>query len=313
MIEIVFSESAEGGLKVAQSYGKGKYRGGCASVFLGMADGRKPTASEIEAARFEAEERERCAWERAVPIGGSAADVYCFPLALSFGRIAEADFWEQRRLALEQLTACWPENTGIDRWIFRAQKNLASLLERCADEPVRIWTSDSPDEACGAYWLLSKLVKRACAVHLVKLPHEELREDTLLEYHGWGEIEPGEWSRFLKYEEMLTEFQIRAQASRWRRLQAENMPLRAVVSGRLTSMGANAFDHFIRMEIDSSEAEFRQAWVIGNVLGKYSLGICDGFIALRMEEMIRNGELEILKDAGEGEPSYRRMLRKARG
>ncbi len=34
MIEIVFGESACGSLKIAQTYGKGKYRGSAVSVFM---------------------------------------------------------------------------------------------------------------------------------------------------------------------------------------------------------------------------------------------------------------------------------------
>ena len=311
MIEIVFSESAEGGLKLAQSYGRGKYQGGCASVFLGPVNGRQPTAAEIEAARHAAEEKERLAWERAVPIGGSAADVFCFPLALGFGGIGEADFWEQRRLALERLTACWPEAAVVEGFIAKAKMNLETVLDRCAEEPVRIWFSDHPDDACGLHWMLSHLIKRACEIRVVKLPNEELREDTLIEYCAWAEVDPGEWHRFLKNEEVLTGLQMRARVSRWRELQQENMPLRTVASGRLMSLNADAFDHFIRMEIDEAEVEFRQARVIGNVMGRHPFGFGDGFIALRMEEMIRRGELEILEEAGEGEPSYRRILKKA--
>ena len=310
MIEIVFSESAEGGLKLAQSYGRGKCHGGCASVFLGMINGRKPTAAEIEAARLEAEEKERRAWEEAQPIGGSAADVYCFPLALGFGEISECGFWEKRRYALEQLTAIWPEHIEHENRISGAKKNLEAVLARCRDETVRIWTSDNPDEACGMHWLLAQLVKKACEIRIVKLPKEELRENSLTEYLGWAEVHPGEWHRFLKYEEVLSDLQIRARVCRWRELQEENMPLRVMVGGRLTSMNADAFDHFIRWEIDQAGQEFRQARVIGAVLGKHPFGFGDGFIAMRMEEMIRRGELEILEEAGEGEPSYRRKLKK---
>ena len=234
MIEIVFSESAEGGLKLAQSYGRGKCHGGCASVFLGMINGRKPTAAEIEAARLEAEEKERRAWEEAQPIGGSAADVYCFPLALGFGEISECGFWEKRRYALEQLTAIWQENIGLEGRISGAKGRLEAVLARCTDEAVRLWTSDNPDEACGMYWMLAQLVKKACEIRVVKLPKEEMRENSLIEYLGWAEVHPGEWHRFLKYEEVLSDLQIRARVCRWRELQEENMPLRAMVSGRLT-------------------------------------------------------------------------------
>ncbi len=312
MIEIVFSESAESGLKIAQSYGKGRYQGGCTAVFLGKIDGRRPTAQELEAARREAEEKERRAWEEARPIGGRAGDVFSFPLALSYGEISADHFWEKRKSALKQLSTCWPEHNCAEQWISESQEKLKTVLERCSTEAVRIWTGDNPDEACGMHWMLSMLIKRTEEVRLVKLPNEEVRGDVLREYRGWGEVLPGEWSRFLEYEETLSKLQIRSRVCRWRELQEENMPLRAVVSGRLTSLNADAFDHFICMEIDRAETEFRQARIIGNVLGKYPIGVGDGFLAMRMEEMLRAGKLEILADAGEGEPSYRRILRKSK-
>lgn len=69
MIEIVFSHSACGSLKVAQHYGKGEYKGGCSAAFISHADGRKPTKKEIKAAQREATETERLAWENATPMG----------------------------------------------------------------------------------------------------------------------------------------------------------------------------------------------------------------------------------------------------
>ena len=39
MIEIVFGESACGSLKIAQTYGKGKYRGSAVSIFMRHEEG----------------------------------------------------------------------------------------------------------------------------------------------------------------------------------------------------------------------------------------------------------------------------------
>ena len=47
MLEIVFTDSACGSLKAAQSFGKGKYRGGCIGIFISRGDGTKPTQEEI--------------------------------------------------------------------------------------------------------------------------------------------------------------------------------------------------------------------------------------------------------------------------
>lgn len=53
MIEIVFGESAEGSLKVAQRYGKGKYPDGTVSVFLCHKDGCEAMDEELEVAKQE--------------------------------------------------------------------------------------------------------------------------------------------------------------------------------------------------------------------------------------------------------------------
>ena len=49
MIEIVFSRSAYGSLKVGQSYGVGPYRGGAAVAFV---DSDHPTGEELYAAQI---------------------------------------------------------------------------------------------------------------------------------------------------------------------------------------------------------------------------------------------------------------------
>lgn len=43
MIEVVFSESAYGSLRIAQSYGMGEYHGGATSVMILKKDGSRPT------------------------------------------------------------------------------------------------------------------------------------------------------------------------------------------------------------------------------------------------------------------------------
>ncbi|WP_242975803.1 hypothetical protein [Desulfosporosinus sp. FKB] len=67
MIEIVFSDSACGSLKVAQHYGEGKYQSVGIGVIVSHEDGSKPTKEEVEAARRKAKEKARLAWESVTP------------------------------------------------------------------------------------------------------------------------------------------------------------------------------------------------------------------------------------------------------
>ena len=80
MIEIVFGESACGSLKIAQTYGKGKYRGSAVSIFMRHEDGSVPSSDEMKKAQLQAQEQERIAWENAIPLGGKSSDVYCFDM-----------------------------------------------------------------------------------------------------------------------------------------------------------------------------------------------------------------------------------------
>ena len=57
MIEIVFGESACGSLKIAQTYGKGKYRGSAVSVFMRHEDGSVPSSDEMKEAQIQAQEQ----------------------------------------------------------------------------------------------------------------------------------------------------------------------------------------------------------------------------------------------------------------
>jgi hypothetical protein len=112
MVEIVFSDSAGGCLKLAQHYGEGKYRGGAVGVIISHSDGSKPTKAGIENAQRELEEKERRAWEKAVPLGGDSADVFSFNLAWSVGSIGDIGVGIERLAALERLFSTYPRDVG---------------------------------------------------------------------------------------------------------------------------------------------------------------------------------------------------------
>lgn len=313
MIEIVFSDSAHGSLALAQTYGKGSYNDGAASVcYLGD---ETPTPEELERAQREAEARCRAEWEQAVPMGGKVSDIYGFHLALSVGEISEDGIGPQREAALRTLFSIEPPEHRADVATTLLETSKAALKEvlyrLSSSEAVRVWYSDQPDELCGLHWFLAQLPEKHGPVFLVKLPALVRHgEKTLCRPNGWGEIAPGEWGRFVCLQEEAPSILIRSYAAHWKLLQEENAPLRAVLNGRLLSVRADLYDSFILQEIGAQPEEFREAVVVGNVLGKYQLGISDGWIALRIEEMIRNGLLEAVTQPEKDAPIYHRKLRK---
>jgi len=318
MIEIVFSESAGGGLKVAQSCGKGKYIGSCVGVILSHKDGSRPAEEEIAEARRRAEERERAAWEKAVPLGGSAKDVFAIGLGLSVGDISEEFPGERRREIIRELFSIYPkEASGAADEIFESSlSNINEAMRRIkAGEKARLWYSGNPDELCGMFWFMEQLqLAGACdaEIEVVRLPEWELNEEDniIIRKNSWGEVEPEEWHKYIELGRKVSRLFIRVCASCWKELRQENAPLRAVVNGKLMSVDESFYDVFIMKELDGAGDEFREAVVIGNVLGRYQLGIGDAWVARRIQRMVDKGQLKVIREAGEGMPSYHRVLQK---
>ena len=316
MVEAVFSESACGSLKYAQFFGRGEYGGGLLGIILEPSDGA-PSEEEIAQAKRRAEEEHRRKWERARPMGGRAQDVYGFSLGLSLGDISENIPGPIRRQVLCAYCGFSPSVPGIgeqlDRWIDGGAETLRAVLERsAAGEPVRLWYSDQPDELCGFYWLLARLdgLEQCGAVSAIKLPRWDQRDNSVVTYTAWGDVPPGEWSRFLPLEQPVSPTLRRACANRWRELQEENAPLRTVLNGTLAGVPEDFYDSFIRRTLARMEREFNESRLIGEVIGRCQLGIGDGLIHRRIQAMVDAGELEALTQAAEGDPVYRRMLRK---
>lgn len=304
MLEIVFNESAAGSLKVGQHYGKGKYPARAASVFLLKRNGTEPTEEEKKAALREVKEKDRLAWEAAVPLGGNASDVFCFAQGLSIGDISEDCPGEKRKQLYSMLYSMYPQehvteimNQALDR----CKINLNLIYKRSAEqEPMRIWYSDQPDELCGMYWLMWQIGKWDVygPIYVVKLPcWEEGDKGEIIQKSGWGELSAEEWSRYVPLQRKIKQNFIMSCADQWETLQKENAPLRVMLNGRLVSMPEDIYDSFIEREISLEEDVFSEASLIGKLLGKYRLGVSDAWFSLRIEEMIKNRKLSIEQEA----------------
>lgn len=315
MVEVVFSSSACGSLKLAQHVGEGKYNG----VIGFILDPGEDAVSETErqAIQHRLEEEARRKWESAVPLGGNPGDVFAFPLALSHGDICGGVFGPTR---LEVLGKLWVSPDGEDlaaKQLSRAAADLQTVSDRVqAGEDLRIWYDQSPDDRCGLCWLLSALPPVAGRLILVELPvwgWDDPTAKTIQSCTGWGEVSPEDWWRYLPFQRDAPPVFQTALAQQWRRLQQENAPLRAVVSGRLTGVPADFYDPLIVRSLAGQPDEFHQGAAIGNFLGQYPLGLGDGFVFQRMEVMRTAGWLETVTEAAPKDAFYRRRIRKTAG
>ncbi len=318
MVELVFSDSAEGAIRYAQNWGKGPFR----PIHYGFIpeDGSKPSRLKLWCMQRRQARRDKQEWEQAVVLPRS--DVFALSLGICMGSIGPDRFWEDRTdlFAEAALTDLPPEDaakarTDACRRIQKVQHNLEEISGRIkAGEPLRIWGSHTAEDQCMLAWFSAQLEARGlvpAAVYLNQLPEKYRFPDGIcVSWNGWGEVEPGKWGlldRELRRE--VSEDFLREQAGLWHRLVQENTLLRILENGRLKSTGPDYYDDRIRAEIRQQPEVFSEAQVIGRLIGS-GMNMPDIWIAGRIARMIDAGELQIDWEEVPGSHSYRRRLKK---
>ena len=79
---------------------------------------------------------------------------------------------------------------------------------------------------------------------------------------------------------------------------------------RLRRLPEDAYDVSIRRALAEAPREFREGRLIGDILGRYALGVSDGWLAMRIEAMVQSGELAVAREA-KADRLYSRVLRRA--
>ncbi|SNS26009.1 protein of unknown function [Anaerovirgula multivorans] len=293
MLEVVFSDSTKGTMKMAKNYNKENILGGAIGYI-----GKKPTKKELEKL-FEGE-----------AIGGSSNDVVCIGFNLDIGDIAnEIDSEERKNEFIRVLGSVNFEDNKIKRFFNSQREDFEKLLITAKNgEPIRVWKSNTPFSVCAFAFLCDTLRNIECKISIVSIPEYcEVSDNTIQSFTDWAELEPGQFYRFLSLEREISNIEKRLQSSLWNDLKAENAPLRALVNGKLISVPEDFYDHIIFNNIP--DREFVMAQLIGTILGKCPLGVGDGWYALRIKKMIAENKLEIVADKDASHP-YDKILRK---
>ena len=295
MLEVVFSDSAKGAMKVAKNYNKKNMLNGAVGYI-----GKKPSEEESEK-QFEGK-----------ALGGNFKDVVCIGFNLDIGDIAGGIDSEARKNVFKKVFGSVTfEDNEIERYFNSQREDFEKLLINAkSGEPIRVWKSNTPYSACAFAFLCDALRNIECKINTISLPeYWKISDNTIQSYADWTEILPGHFHRFLTLEREISNNEKRMQSSLWNDLRAENAPLRALVNGKLISVPEDFYDHIIIKNIP--DQEFVMAKLIGTILGKYPLGVGDGWYALRIKKMIADGELEIVADKDASHP-YGKILRKVK-
>ncbi len=321
MLEIVFSDSAEGALKFAQGWGEGSYNPG--GVGFAFEENEKLSKLKLWLLKRRYLRKEKKEWENTVVLSGNASDVFGLSLSLSMGDISADRFWEKReKVFLERtLFDLSPERAeeakqSAHRRTEKLKDKLEQIYERAsAGEALRIWVGTSAEERCMLAWFAAQLAKHgltSAKVYLNELPTIYHRpEGDAVSLSTWGEVEPSRWG-YLDRElrrEVSSDF-FTEQAEVWRRLQNENTELRIVENETIESVDADYYDALIKAEIDRQPEEFHEAHLIGTIVGT-QIDMPDTWIASRIEQWIASGELMISWEEEPGSRSYRRKLKKS--
>lgn len=265
MLEVVFSDSAKGSMKMAKNYKKESTIGGAIS-YIGFSLDVGDISGEIDG--IERQEVFHNLW-------------------------SHVDFDEKE----------------IERFFHMQHEDLEKLLSAAKEGiPIRIWKSNAPFSACGFAFICHVLRNIDCKVSVVSLPgYLETFNNTVVSYSNWGEISSEEFYNFLSYKRELSNIEKRIQVNLWEDLKVENTPLRAIVNSKLISVPEDFYDHLIIKNIP--DEEFIMSQLIGNILGKYQLGVGDSWYALRIKKMIEENKLKVVADKNPSHP-YGKILKR---
>lgn len=227
-------------------------------------------------------------------------EIVCIPAMLDIGDISCGMLGGGR---MELIRKIWlgvrPETEELECDFYRFWQNLMGDTDRliCAaaeGETVRIWYSSAPGELCGFTYLNAWLKKVNCPVTAVQLPSCWTRANgTVCFAHHWGEMSLDDFLLLPLSERHITQEERNMLAMQWETLEQENAPLRAVISGKLTSVPEDFYDFLLHQAVP--KGTFTVGELIGKVLTEHQIGVGDWWYCQRLMKWIERGELELIQ------------------
>ncbi|AFA50054.1 hypothetical protein Awo_c33260 [Acetobacterium woodii DSM 1030] len=288
MLEVVFNDSAKGSITMAKKQEEDAIR-----------ESIENTKEKKSQEQFKGK-----SW------GGNLKDVVCIGFNLDIGDIAHEIDGDERKHTFVQLFGSVDfEQEQLEEFFKYQRDDLDKLISMAKDGiPIRVWKSNTTFSACGYAYLCDVLKDINCKISTVSL--SEYEQDLPINkasYADWAEIKPSQFCHFLDREREISLAEKLIQSNRWIDLKKENTVLRTIKNGELISVSEDFYDQLIINNLP--DGEFVMARLIGNILGKYPIGIGDGWYALRIKKMIDDKRLEVVGERDTNHP-YGKILRK---
>ena len=293
MLEVVFSDSEKGSMKVAKNYNEKNMMRGAFSYI-----GKKPTKEELRK-HFEGQ-----------AVGGSSKDVVNIGFSLDIGDVSGDIYGNERQNIFRKMWGRFDfDNKEQEQFFQNQRKDMEKLLIDAQDgTPIRIWKSNAPYSTCGFYLVCHMLRNINCNLSVISLPEfRKVSDNEIVSYSHWGEVAPGEFYQFLPLEKQLSLIEKKIVSGYWNDLMEENAPLRAIINGKITSVQEDFYDFIITKNLP--DKNFIMSRFIGKLLGEYNLGISDSWYALRIDKMIEDNKLVVVENRDPSHP-YGKVLRK---
>lgn len=240
-----------------------------------------------------------------------SSDIFSFVWMLDIGSLQEGIDSRYRKelpgnMIMYESFFCSDE-PGIPEIGIRNTRHWTTLKQRLQKkEPVRIWYGDDPESLCGMIFLCTLLKDYDVPVYAMTAPKVSTHGEERILSHGWGCFELEEMEEMLSRQRLMDRQEILAYAEHWEKLARENAPLRAVISGIPTSVGADFYDWFLEQCLPSNAIE--ESKVIGDTLCRYIPDVNVSYLVMRVQNMIDSGKIAVLKTPDD-HPMHRNIKR----
>lgn len=173
----------------------------------------------------------------------------------------------------------------------KALQSVKELAEK--GKSFRIWYSNAAMELAGFYYICHVLKDYNVEVHTVELPLYYEIGGKCRQIASWGMAYGYEFGYLIETEKKLTSENLKYFALLWEDLVEENAPLRAVVAGKLISVPEDFYDSLV-ISYFKEETIKENVWI--SYIMSLCLGIDCGYVEQRIWAMGEKGVIELLHD-----------------
>ena len=231
-------------------------------------------------------------------------DVVFLYTDLAYGKIDPENFENARIQRLKDYFRGCAASEVISYFNDRKDSFERVLAAAKAGEELRIWCSDCPFSKAGLYHLIYNLQNTNCTIYVIELPAKDNNIESKDRETSWAEMSLRNIAYAALVPRVLTNYDKKSIANKWRKLVDENAMLRLNINGELCSLAEDYLDEDFLNYLPQGEQ------TLSNYIGILMLNcihcIDITFITQRIEHLIAIGKILVIKRADEDKGEHYR-------